>query len=97
VPDNTAKGYFIELMLLRSADKLPEGAIWLYELGSTLVSIPARSTENNDHKPPRIAERNPFDLGIGQDNLSRGDKYKVSPRVSASLRARVDERVHAQA
>jgi bifunctional non-homologous end joining protein LigD len=32
MPDNNVKGHFIEPMLLQSAVKLPEGAIWLYEL-----------------------------------------------------------------
>jgi hypothetical protein len=50
--------------------------------GSTLVSIPAPGTENNDHNPQRIAPRNLFDIGVGHDNIFRGDKYKFSARVT---------------
>jgi hypothetical protein len=50
--------------------------------GSTLVSIPAPGTENDDHNPPRIAPRNLFDIGVGHDNIFRGDKYKFSARVT---------------
>jgi hypothetical protein len=52
------------------------------QYGSTLVSIPVAGTENDDHNPPRIASRNLFDIAIGQDNLFKGDKYKVSARVT---------------
>jgi hypothetical protein len=44
--------------------------------GSSLVSIPAPGTENDDHNPPRIAPRNLFDLSVGDDNLFKGEKYK---------------------
>jgi hypothetical protein len=50
--------------------------------GSTLVSIPAAGTENDDHNPPRIAPRNLFDVGVGHDNIFHGDKYKFSARVT---------------
>jgi hypothetical protein len=50
--------------------------------GSSLVSIPAAGTENDDHNPPRIAPRNLFDIGVGHDNLFHGDKYKFSARVT---------------
>ncbi len=50
--------------------------------GSTLVSIPAPGTENDDHNPPRIAPRNLFDIGIGHDNIFHSDKYKFSARVT---------------
>ena len=53
------------------------------QYGSTLVSIPAPGTENDDHNPPRIAPRNLFDLAVGDDNIFRGDKYKVSLRLTA--------------
>jgi hypothetical protein len=46
------------------------------QFGSTLVSIPAPGTENDDHNPPRIAPRHIFDLALGQDNVFHGDKYK---------------------
>ena len=50
---------------------------------SNLVSIPAPSTENNDHNPPRIQERSLFDASIGEDNLFNGDRYKWSLRLTA--------------
>ncbi len=53
------------------------------ELTSKLVSIPAPGTENDDKNPPRIAERNLFDLSLGQDNLFKGDRYKWSLRLTA--------------
>ncbi len=54
--------------------------------GSTLVSVPAPGTENDDHNPPRIAPRNLFDIGIGHDNIFQSifhsEKYKVSARLT---------------
>ncbi len=49
---------------------------------SSLVSIPAAGTENDDHKPPRIASRNLFDLSLGDDNVFKGDRYKWSARIT---------------
>lgn len=51
--------------------------------GSTLVSMPAPGTENDDKNPPRIAPRHLFDLSLGDDNLFRGDKYKWSLTLTA--------------
>jgi hypothetical protein len=48
------------------------------QYGSTLASIPAPGTENDDHNPPRIQQRNLFDLALGDDNLFHGDKHKWS-------------------
>ena len=53
------------------------------QYGSTLISIPAPGTENDDHNPPRVAPRNLFDLAVGDDNLFRSDRYKWSLRLSA--------------
>jgi hypothetical protein len=50
--------------------------------GSTLVSIPAAGTENDDHNPPRIASRNLFDAAIGDDNLFNTEKYRWSARLT---------------
>jgi Carboxypeptidase regulatory-like domain len=50
--------------------------------GSTLVSIPAPGTQNNDHNPQRIAPRNLFDVAVGHDNIFHGDRYKWSARVT---------------
>ena len=46
------------------------------QYGSSLVSIPAPGTEDDDHNPPRVAPRHLFDLALGHDNLFHGDKYK---------------------
>jgi hypothetical protein len=47
---------------------------------STLVSIPAPNTENDDKNPPRIAPRSLFDASIGDDNLFNSDRYRWSLR-----------------
>jgi hypothetical protein len=52
------------------------------QFGSSLISVPAPGTENDDKNPPRIAPRSLFDLAIGDDNLFHGDKYKWSARVT---------------
>jgi len=53
------------------------------QFGSTRVTIPAPGTEDDDHKPPRIAPRHLFDIAVGDDNIFRGDKYKWSLRLTA--------------
>ena len=53
------------------------------QFGSTLIQIPGISQENDDKDPPRIAQRNLFDVAIGDDNLFRGDRYKWSLRLTA--------------
>jgi len=50
--------------------------------GSTLISIPAPGTENDDLNPQRIAPRHLFDIAAGSDNLFNGDRYKWSLRFS---------------
>jgi hypothetical protein len=60
----------------------PTGLCPASEYGSTLVSIPAPGTENNDHNPPRIAPRNLFDVGVGDDNLFHGETKKWSARIT---------------
>ena len=52
------------------------------QFGSTLVSIPAPGTQNDDQNPQRIAPRNLFDLAIGHDNIFRGDRYKWSAQLT---------------
>jgi hypothetical protein len=52
------------------------------QYGSTLLSIPAPGTENDDHNPPRVASRSLFDLALGHDNVFHGDKHTVSARVT---------------
>jgi len=53
------------------------------QFGSTLISVPAPGTENDDHNPPRIAPRNLFDIALGDDNLFKGDHYKWSLTLTA--------------
>jgi len=53
------------------------------EYSSTLVSIPAPGTENDDKNPPRIAPRNLFDLSIGQSNIFRREHYKTDIDLTA--------------
>ena len=53
------------------------------QFGSTLLQLPAPNTENDDKNPPRIASRSLFDVAIGHDNIFKGDKYKVSLRLTA--------------
>jgi len=53
------------------------------QYGSSLVSIPAPGTENDDHNPPRIAPRSLFDVTVGQDNVFRADRYKINLDVTA--------------
>jgi hypothetical protein len=52
------------------------------QFGSTLISVPKPNTENDDKNPPRIQQRNLFDLAIGDDNLFHGDRYKWSARIT---------------
>ena len=53
------------------------------QFGSTLVSIPAPGTENDDSNPPRVAPRHLFDLALGDDNLFKGERYKWSLQLTA--------------
>ncbi|HEY3827171.1 MAG TPA: TonB-dependent receptor [Bryobacteraceae bacterium] len=50
--------------------------------GSKFLKIPAPGTEDDDHNPPRVASRNLFDIAVGHDNILRGDKYKLSARLT---------------
>jgi hypothetical protein len=50
---------------------------------SSLISVPPPNTENDDHRPQRIAPRSLFDISVGHDNLFHGDKYKVSLQLTA--------------
>jgi hypothetical protein len=53
------------------------------EYRSSLVSIPAPNTGDNDKNPQRIAPRNLFDAVIGEENLFRGDHYRWSLQLQA--------------
>jgi len=60
----------------------PTGLCAASQYTSSLVSIPAAGTENDDHKPPRVTSRNLFDVALGDDNLFKGDRYKWSARLT---------------
>jgi hypothetical protein len=60
----------------------PTGLCPASQYGSSLLSIPAAGTENNDHNPSRIAPRNLFDIGVGHDNIFHTEKYKWSARLT---------------
>ena len=51
--------------------------------GSTLISLPAPGTENDDSNPPRVAPHHLFDLAVGDDNLFHGERYKWSVTLTA--------------
>jgi hypothetical protein len=51
------------------------------QFSSTLIKVPAPNKENDDHNPPRIQQRNLFDLAVGHDNIFHGDHYKWSARL----------------
>jgi hypothetical protein len=53
------------------------------QYSSSLVSIPAPGTENDDKNPPRIAPRNLFDLSVGQQNIFHKERYKVDLDLTA--------------
>jgi hypothetical protein len=63
----------------------PTGVCAASQYGSNLVKIPAPGTEDDDHNPPRIAQRSLFDLAVGDDNLFHNlfhnEKYKLSARL----------------
>jgi Carboxypeptidase regulatory-like domain len=73
-------GFFCGSFHATPTQGIPGGQCLATKYGSTLISIPAPGTENDDHNPPRIAPRNLFDLAVGQDNLFRGDRYQWSVR-----------------
>jgi hypothetical protein len=53
------------------------------EYTSSLVVIPAPGMENDDHNPPRIAQRSLFDASVGQDNIFHKERYKVNLDLTA--------------
>lgn len=53
------------------------------ELTSSLISIPAPNTGDNDHNPPRIAPRNLFDMSVGMSNIFHRDHYKLDLDLTA--------------
>jgi hypothetical protein len=53
------------------------------QFGSTLVTVPAPGTQNDDHNPARIKPRSLFDLSLGDENLFHGKREQISARVTA--------------
>ncbi|MGP8175811.1 MAG: carboxypeptidase regulatory-like domain-containing protein [Terracidiphilus sp.] len=53
------------------------------QYSSSLVSIPAPGTENDDKNPPRIAPRDLFDASIGKDNIFHANRYKLNLDLTA--------------
>ena len=54
------------------------------QLTSSLLSIPAPGTGDNDQSPPRVAPRSLFDASSAMTTSSTGDKYKWSAQLTAS-------------
>ena len=52
------------------------------QFSSTLATVPAPGTENDDKNPPRTAPRHLFDFAIGDDNLFHGDKHRWSGQIT---------------
>ncbi|MGB6193960.1 MAG: TonB-dependent receptor [Terracidiphilus sp.] len=53
------------------------------EYTSSLVSIPAPGTQNDDKNPARIAPRNLFDLSVGQENIFHKERFKTDLDLTA--------------
>jgi len=56
------------------------------QLTSKLLSIAAINAEDADTNPSRVAQRNLFDMSVGEDNLAHfgnAERYKFSARVTA--------------
>jgi hypothetical protein len=53
------------------------------EFASSLISIPAPGTGDNDHNPQRIAPRSLFDASLGKDNVFHAERYKVNVDLTA--------------
>jgi hypothetical protein len=53
------------------------------QYSSSLVSIPAPGTEDDDKNPQRIAPRNLFDATIGKDNIFHAERYKFNLDLTA--------------
>ena len=53
------------------------------DYGATRIVIPAPGTFNPDHNPPRIAQRNLFDVAVGIDNFFHKEKVKTTLKLTA--------------
>ena len=54
-------------------------------LTSKLINIPAPGVEDDDRHPQRIANRNLFDMELGDNNIKHfgGDRFQLAARVTA--------------
>jgi hypothetical protein len=68
---------------VRAALRSPLTSCAPSQYGSTLISIPAAGTQNDDKNPARISPRHVFDVTVGDDNLFAGDRYKWSLQLTA--------------
>jgi hypothetical protein len=50
---------------------------------ANLVRIPAAGTENDDTNPPRVAPRNLFDVGVGDDDIFHTDRLRYRAQFTA--------------
>jgi Carboxypeptidase regulatory-like domain/TonB-dependent Receptor Plug Domain len=62
---------------------IPNGYCLASEYSSNLVKIPAPGTGDNDHNPPRIQQRNLFDVSLGKDNIFHRDRFKTNLDLTA--------------
>lgn len=63
---------------------IPNGVCAVSQFSSSLISLAAPNTQNDDHHPARIAPRNLFDLSFGEDNLLHRKEVN-KPTFSASV------------
>jgi hypothetical protein len=62
---------------------IPEGICPLNQFTSSMITLRAPNTQNDDRNPARIAPRNLFDVSFGQDNLLH--RREGRPTLSASV------------
>lgn len=53
------------------------------QFSSSLITIPAPNTGDNDKNPQRITPRNLFDMSLGKTNIFHADRYKVDLDLTA--------------
>ena len=53
------------------------------QFSSSLISVPAPNTGDNDKNPQRIAPRDLFDASIGKDNLFHATRFKTNLDITA--------------
>ncbi|GAC1414378.1 MAG: hypothetical protein NVSMB62_00180 [Acidobacteriaceae bacterium] len=63
---------------------IPNGVCPVSQFSSSLISLAAPNTQNDDRHPARIAPRNLFDLSFGEDNLLHRKEVN-KPTFSASV------------